>query len=75
MAARLAAGRAAISWDEPGSEAEETPGPHAGEPQAATGPGAAWLRVVEDVTGDDDAEEEIFDDPGDFYADAFEVIE
>jgi hypothetical protein len=37
--------------------------------------GAARLRAVPDVAGDDDAEEEIFDDPGDFYADAFEVIE
>jgi hypothetical protein len=25
--------------------------------------------------GDDDEDEEIFDDPDDFYADAFEVIE
>lgn len=68
MAARLAAERAAIPWDEPGSE----PGQGAREPVTA----AARLRVVADVTGDDDAEDEIFDDEGgDFYADAFEVIE
>jgi transposase InsO family protein len=59
MAARLAAERAAISWDEPDSTAEETPGPAAAGPEAA----AARLRVVPDVAGDDDAEEEIFDDP------------
>lgn len=71
MAARLAAERAAIPWDEPGSNPEQTPGPAAADPETATG----RLRVVHDVAGDDDAEEEIFDDPGDFYADAFEVIE
>jgi len=71
IAARLAAERAAISWEEPGVTAEETPRPAAAGPEAA----AARLRAVPDAIGDDDAEEEIFDDPSDFYADAFEVID
>jgi transposase InsO family protein len=71
MAARLAAERSAIPWEEPGATAEGTPGPAAAGPEAA----AATLRVVPDAAGDDDAEEEIFDGPDDFYADAFEVIE
>jgi hypothetical protein len=71
MAARLAAERAAISWEEPGAVAAEPRGPDF--PGAE--PAAARLRVVPGVAGGDDAEDEIFDDPGDFYADAFEVIE
>ncbi len=40
-------------------------------------PGEAALRTVPEVTGDDEDPEEIFDDPadGDFYADAFEILE
>jgi hypothetical protein len=37
----------------------------------------AALHAVPDVTGDDEDPEEIFDGPagGDFYADAFEILE
>ena len=40
-------------------------------------PAEAALRAVPEVTGDDEDPEEIFDDPadGDFYADAFEILE
>jgi hypothetical protein len=40
-------------------------------------PAEAALHAVLDVNGDDEDPDEIFDDPdgGDFYADAFEVLE
>ena len=40
-------------------------------------PAEAALHAVADVHGDDEDAEEIFDDPadGDFYADAFEILE
>jgi transposase InsO family protein len=59
MAARLAAEHAALAVPE-AAEAE-SPGP---QPRAAG-----------DAEGDDDDADEIFDAPGDFYADAFEVLE
>ena len=61
MAIRLAAERAAL------------PDPAAAQPLAAE----AALHAVPDVPGDDEDAEEIFDDPadGDFYADAFEILE
>jgi putative transposase len=59
MAARLAAEHAALAVPE-AAEAE-SPGP---QPRAAG-----------DAEGDDDDAEEIFDALGDFYADAFEVLE
>ena len=61
MAARLAAGHGALAVPE-AAEAEG-PGPQ--------------LRAAGDAEGDDDDAEEIFDAPGDgdFYADAFEVLE
>jgi putative transposase len=61
MAARLAAEHAALTV--PDAAEAESPGP---QPQAA---GDA------EGDGDDDDAEEIFDAPGDFYADAFEVLE
>jgi putative transposase len=66
MAIRLAAERAALP-DPPGITAPGTQ-PLPAEPA---------LRAVPDVDGDDDDPEEIFDDPagGDFYADAFEILE
>jgi putative transposase len=59
MAARLAAEYAALAVPE-AAEAE-SPGP---QPRAAG-----------EAEGDDDDADEIFDAPGDFYADAFEVLE
>jgi len=61
MAIRLAAERAAL------------PDPAA----AQLLPAEAALHAVPDVHGDDEDAEEIFDDPadGDFYADAFEILE
>jgi putative transposase len=61
MAIRLAAERAAL------------PDPAAARPL----PAEAALHAVADVHGDDEDAEEIFDDPadGDFYADAFEILE
>ena len=59
MAARLAAEHAALTV--PDAAEAESPGP---QPQAAG-----------DAEDDDDDAEEIFDAPGDFYADAFEVLE
>ena len=59
MAARLAAEHAALTVPE-AAEAE-SPGP---QPRAAG-----------DAEGDDDDADEIFDAPGDFYADAFEILE
>jgi hypothetical protein len=61
MAVRLAAERAAL------------PGP----PDMPAPPAEAGLHAVPDVHGDDEDPEEIFDDPadGDFYADAFEILE
>ena len=77
MAIRLAAERAALP-DPAGMQAETQV---AGLPDAtARGmqpPAEAALHAVLDVTGDDEDPDEIFDDPagGDFYADAFEVLE
>ena len=65
MAIRLAAERAALP-DPPGITAPGTQLPP-----------APALHAVPDMHGDDEDPEEIFDDPadGDFYADAFEVLE
>ena len=43
----------------------------------APAPAEAALHAVPDVHGDDEDPEEIFDDAadGDFYADAFEILE
>ena len=60
MAIRLAAGHAALAV--PDAAGAEDPGPQ--------------LRAAAGAEGDDDDAEEIFDAPGgDFYADAFEVLE
>ena len=40
-----------------------------------TGDPGPQLRAAAGAEGDDDDAEEIFDAPGDFYADAFEVLE
>ena len=77
MAVRLAAERAALP-DPPDMPAERrspiclAPGPGTRPP-----PAEAALHAVPDVHGDDEDPEEIFDDPadGDFYADAFEILE
>ncbi|MGO9163952.1 MAG: hypothetical protein ACLP7J_25250 [Streptosporangiaceae bacterium] len=77
MAIRMAAERAALP-DPPDQETAPVaclpgvPGSGAEPP-----PGDAALRVVPGAVGDDDDPAEIFDDPedGDFYADAFEVLE
>ena len=60
MAIRLAAERAALP-----------------DLAAQPSPAEAALHAVPDVHGDDEDPEEIFDAPGDgdFYADAFEVLE
>jgi transposase InsO family protein len=78
MAIRLAAERAALP-DPPGMQAAAQvawlPGLAARGTQPP--PAEAALHAVPDVSGDDEDPEEIFDDPaaGDFYADAFEVLE
>jgi hypothetical protein len=60
MAARLAAEHAALTV--PGVTGADDPGPQ--------------LCAVRDAEGDDDDAEEIFDAPGgDFYADAFKILE
>lgn len=66
MAIRLAAERAALP-DPPGITPPGTQPP----------PAEPALHAVPDMRGDDEDPEEIFDDPadGDFYADAFEILE
>jgi transposase InsO family protein len=77
MAVRLAAERAAL----PDPDGHDLAGQVAYLPGTAgpgtEPPGEAALRTVPEVTGDDEDPEEIFDDPadGDFYADAFEILE
>jgi transposase InsO family protein len=78
MAVRLAAERAALPDPADMQAAAQVaclPGmtAHGRQPPAAE----AALHAVPDVNGDDEDPEEIFDDPadGDFYADAFEVLE
>ena len=77
MAVRLAAERAALpdpAEHDLAGQVAYLPGTagHGTEP-----PGEAALGTVAEVTGDDEDPEEIFDDPadGDFYADAFEILE
>jgi transposase InsO family protein len=78
MALRLGAERAALPTlgpDEPAGKVAALPslaGPTGEPPPVGQRP-----EVVEPLAGDDDDGEELFDDPdaGDFYADAFEVIE
>jgi hypothetical protein len=76
MALRLGAERATLPLpDAPAAKVAALPslaGP-AGEPP----PVGQRSQPVEPLVGDDDDGEELFDDPeaGDFYADAFEVIE
>jgi hypothetical protein len=83
MAVRLAAERAALPIaPEPAGQVTALPTLAA---LAAESPPSARRQVVSDadadVGGDDDDPEELFDDPnldldgGDFYADAFEVVE
>jgi len=74
MAIRLAAERAAL----PGPPAAQVAGlPGASAEGTQPPPAGAALHAVPGVHGDDDDPEEIFDDPadGDFYADAFEILE
>jgi putative transposase len=75
MAIRLAAGRAALPDPPTAAQVTWLPGPAASGTQPP--PAEAALHAVADVTGDDEDAEEIFDDPadGDFYADAFEILE
>ena len=78
MAIRLAAERAALP-DPPdipaAAQAAWLPGTTA--PGTQPPPAEPALHAVPDVHGDDEDAEEIFDDPadGDFYADAFEILE
>jgi transposase InsO family protein len=78
MAVRLAAERAALP-DPQDEEPEALVACLAGVPGSGAEPPPvdADVRANPDVAGDDDDPAEIFDDPadGDFYADAFEVIE
>ena len=77
MAIRLAAERAAL----PDPADMQAAAQVAGLPDVAAHgtqpPAEAALHAAADVTGDDEDPEEIFDDPagGDFYADAFEILE
>jgi len=75
VAVRLSAERHALELPgEPAQEVADLPTP--ASPAAGTEPGRGRLRPVEDVGGDDDHDDEVFDGPGgDFYADAFEVLE
>ena len=75
MAIRLAAERAALPGMQAAAQVAWLPGttvPGTGPP-----PAEAALHAVPGLHGDDEDPEEIFDDPagGDFYADAFEVLE
>ena len=78
MAVRLAAERAALPDPADMQAAAQVAGlpgttAHGTQPP----PAEAALHAAADVHGDDDDPDEIFDDPadGDFYADAFEVLE
>jgi transposase InsO family protein len=76
LAVRMAAERAALPVPgEPAEPGAEQPVTAVGADEHGSAP--AGLRVVADIDGEDDDEEEIFDAPDgdDFYADAFEVIE
>ena len=77
MAARLAAEHAALPdpADMPRRK-RRSPLPDA-TARGMQPPAEAALHAVLDVTGDDEDPDEIFDDAagGDFYADAFEVLE
>ena len=78
MAIRLAAERAALPDPADMQAAAQVAGlPGATAHRTQPPPAEAALHAVLDVTGDDEDPEEIFDDPadGDFYADAFEVLE
>ena len=73
MAVRLAAERAAL----PGSGGPGHLPAWRGGPGTEPPPAETALHAVPGADGDDDDPEEIFDDPGDgdFYADAFEILE
>jgi hypothetical protein len=73
MAVRLAAGRAALP-DPPDTQAAAQV---AWLPGTQPLPAEAALQAVPGLHGDDEDPEEIFDAPGDgdFYADAFEILE
>ena len=78
MAVRLASERAALpdpAEDDLAGQVAHLPGRF--DAGTEPPPGEAGLRAVPGEAGDDDDPEEIFDDPadGDFYADAFEILE
>jgi transposase InsO family protein len=78
MAIRLAAERAALpdpASMEASGQGARLPGTTVPGPQPLAGEAA--LHAVPAAAGDDDDPDEIFDDPddGDFYADAFEILE
>ena len=78
MAIRLAAERAALpdpADTQAAAQVVGLPGTSARGTQPP--PAEAKLHAAADVHGDDEDPDEIFDDPdgGDFYADAFEVLE
>ena len=78
MALRLGAERAALPTPTPDEPAAEVAAlPSLAGLAADPPPVGQRSQPVEPLVGDDDDGEELFDDPdaGDFYADAFEVIE
>jgi hypothetical protein len=81
IAARLGAEHAALALpDDPAEQTAALPtvaqlADHREGPVLHLVPDPAVEPQPPGLGGDDDEDEEIFDDPDDFYADAFEVIE